>query len=322
MNKYSEFKVRPIGSVLTEAKKEVQESRAGRTRVLKTRWKSVNKMLLGGFYFGQTYLIAGASGHGKSYLVNMLLRDFANASINGTLPFQFKILHFGFEMSASAEILRRITSMTGISYTKLLSVENKLSDEQFESVEKSLVNLRNEEIYFVETPGSRFQIYETIKAFKAKFPDHELVVSVDHMLLVTPEPGEDEIQLQAEVSKLFIQIRKEFHTMNLLVSQLNDKIEGENRRDPSKPSLHYPTKTDLHGSKQGYQAADCVLVIHCPELLNLEYYGKENFPTRGLVALHQIKQRHGIAGFTLMRNNLESGTFEDWERPVISYSIP
>lgn len=321
MTKFSEFKVRPIGSVLTEAKAQVQDSRQGKTKVLRTRWQRVNRMLLGGFYFGQTYLIAGASGHGKSYLVNMLLRDFTNQQINGNLPFNFKILHFGFEMAASAEVLRRITSMTGLSYTKLLSVEDKLSDHEYDLVQRSLVTLKNEEIYFVETPGSRFQVYETIKAFKQRFPDSELVVSLDHTLLVTPEPGEDEIQLMAEVSKLFIQIRKEFHTMNLLVSQLNDKIEGENRRDPAKPSLHYPTKTDLHGSKQGYQAADCVLVIHRPELLNLEYYGKENFPTRDLVALHQIKQRNGVSGFTLMKNNLEKGTFDDWEIPQVSYSL-
>lgn len=247
MSGYSEFNVRPIGAVLTEARKQVKSSREGKNLILKTRWHRVNRMLLGGFYFGQTYLIAGASGHGKSYFLNMLLRDFTNPAFNAVVPFKFKILHFGFEMAASAEILRRITSMTGIPYTKLLSVEDKLTDAEYSNVEKSMINLKNEEIYFVETPGSRYQIYETIKKFKERFPDYELVVSLDHMLLVTPEPGEDEIQSVAEVSKMFIQIRKEFKTLNLIIGQLNDKIEGENRRDPAKPSLHYPTKTDLHG---------------------------------------------------------------------------
>lgn len=246
--RYSELKVRSIGQVLTETDRQIQRFRKGEKLCLKTRWSGFNNMLLGGMYFGQTYLVAGASGHGKSYLVNMLQRDFMNKALNGNFPGKFKILHFGFEMPASAEVLRRVSGETKLSYKRLLSIDAPLSDAQYDEVKMQLVKFKDEEIYFVESPGSRFQIYATIKAFKEKFPDCELVVSLDHMLLCLPESGEDEIQLIAEVSKLFIQIRKEFRTLNILVGQLNDKIEDARRRDPSAPGLHYPTKTDIHGS--------------------------------------------------------------------------
>jgi len=117
----------------------------------------------------------------------------------------------------------------------------------------------------------------------------------------------------AELGKMCIEIRKRFGAMVLLLSQLNDKIEGERRRDPDAPNLHYPLKTDIHGSKQLYHAADVVMVVHQPALLGLETYGRKNLPTRNLVALHCLKNRHGQAGITLLKNNLRHGTFEDWD---------
>lgn len=317
--KYSELKVRTIGQVLTETNRQIDKFRRGEKLCLRTRWSGLNTMLLGGFYFGQTYLLAGASGHGKSYFINMLLRDFTDRKINRGFPAKFKMLHFGFEMPASAEILRRVSGVTKLSYNKLLSIESPLSDAQYEEVKAQLVRFKDEEIYFVESPGSRFQIYATIKAFREKFPDDELVITLDHMLLTLPEPGEDEIQLLAEVSKMFIQIRKEFNSLNILVGQLNDKIEDSRRRDPAAPGLHYPTKTDIHGSKQAYQAADVVMIIHRPELLNLESYGPRRFPTKNLVALHTLKNRNGESGLTLFTQDLAHGSFVPWEAPVAGY---
>lgn len=298
--------------VLAETNRQVKNFREGKQLCLKSRWSNVNRMLLGGFYFGQTYLIAGASGHGKSYFVNILLRDFTNIRLNGSFPKKIRILHFGFEMAASAEVLRRVSGMTQKTYSDLLSINNPLSDDDYTLVFNKLVGLKEEPLYFVETPCSRFEMYHKIAEFKREFPNDELVVSVDHMLLVNAEKGEDEIQAIAEISKLFIQIRKEFKTLNLLVGQLNDKIEDQRRRDPNAGALHYPTKTDIHGSKQAYQAADVVMVLHRPELLNLDYYGKHKFPTKDLVALHTLKNRNGDSGMTRLKQNLSRGTIEEW----------
>ena len=101
--------------------------------------------------------------------------------------------------------------------------------------------------------------------------------------------------------------------MNILLGQLNDKIESEKRLDPTNPSLHYPTKTDIHGSKQIYHAVDVAMVIHQPSLLHLEYYGKKDIPTNNLVALHVLKNRKGEQGLTLLKNNLVNGKFDEWD---------
>lgn len=298
------------------AANEISEARSGNRLVMASRWDKLNYMLLGGFQFGQTYMLCGASGHGKSYMLNMLLRDFTNPTLQKDVS-KTRILHFSFEMSAAAEMTRRISTLTGISYRKLMSADRPLTAEEHGIVASAAERLKNEPIYFVETPGNRQQIRDTIDRMKQKFPDDDLVVTLDHTLLAQSMPGENEIQTLAELGKMFIDIRKEFGTLNILLSQLNDKIESSSRRDPSVPSLHFPTKTDIHGSKQLYHAADVCLVMHQPALLGLEVYGPDRVPTmtedgKNLISLHVLKNRHGTQGYTRMIANLENGRIDPW----------
>ena len=313
---YSELPIQTSKLASTTAAADITDARAGNRVVMSSRWDKLNYMLLGGFQFGQTYMLCGASGHGKSYMLNMLLRDFTNPTLQRDVT-KTRILHFSFEMSAAAEMTRRISTLTGISYRKLLSADRPLTGEEHEIVKSAAARLETEPIYFVENPGNRQQIRETIDRMKQKFPDDDLVVTLDHTLLATPMPGENEIQTLAELGKMFIDIRKEFNTLNILLSQLNDKIESSGRRDPSVPSLHFPTKTDIHGSKQLYHAADVCLVMHQPALLGLEVYGPDRVPTmtedgKNLISMHVLKNRHGTQGYTRMIANLENGRIDPW----------
>jgi len=227
-----------------------------------------------------------------------------------------KILHFGFEMHAKDEMIRKMSQLNDIDYRKLVSSDKPLTIQELTLIRKTYDRMKNENIFYVETPSTRNKIYITIQEFCKEFKDSKIVISLDHTLLVTPNAGENEIQLLAELGKMFIQIRKEFDTCNILVGQMNDKMESKERRDPTNPALHYPTKTDIHGSKQIYHAADIVLVLHQPILLNLEYYGKKRFPTQDLVALHCLKNRTGTAGLTRLKNNLQNGRFDTYENKL------
>ncbi len=304
--------IKPILTVLKEADSIIKDGMSIEQNCLKTRWLGVNRLLNGGFRFGNNYFLAGASGHGKSFFLNMILQDFFDPALNQLYVKPFRVLHFGFEMSAADEMLRRMSSACDISYQDLLGAFTKLTPQQYDFVKSKLKQLKDMPLFFVENPTTRYKMYDTISKFKTKFPDDNLVVSIDHTLLVQSEPGENEIETLAGIGKLFIEIRKEFNTMNLLLGQLNDKIESEKRLDPSNPSLHYPTKTDIHGSKQLYHAADVVMVVHQPSLLHLEYYGKKNIPTKDLVALHFLKNRKGTQGLTLLKNNLSNGKFDEY----------
>ena len=311
--RFTSLQIKTADQAIKEADKFLEEGALNKRPFLATRWQKVNTMLLGGFHFGQTYFLAGASGHGKSFFVNMLHTDFTSYYLGNQ---DIKVLHFSFEMHAKDEMIRKISQLNDVDYRKLGSPDKPLSMEELDLIRETYSRMKNNNVYYVETPSTRDRIYATINDFCNEFKDSKVVVSLDHTLLVTPTAGENEIQSLAELGKMFIQVRKEFGTCNILVGQMNDKMESKERRDPTNPSLHYPTKTDIHGSKQIYHSADVVMVLHQPALLNLEYYGKKRFPTTDLVALHCLKNRTGTAGLTRLRNNLQHGRFDTYEEKL------
>ena len=91
----SKLQVRPMSAVVESTQTTIHNYMDGKIPVMKTRWDKVNKMLLGGMQFGMVYVVAGASGHGKSFFANMLHTDFTSNYLGNQ---DVKVLHFSFEM--------------------------------------------------------------------------------------------------------------------------------------------------------------------------------------------------------------------------------
>lgn len=310
MRKNSEtLPITHISQALDRAKSDILEGISDEQSGLRCRWDRINKALLGSWRFDNVYMLAGASGSGKSYILNMLHQDFCNPEFNSNFKKPFLILHFGFEMSASDEVLRTLTTLSQKSYAELLSAHKRLED--YEAVIQQLDVLKDRQIYYVETSGNLQQIYNTIKAFKERFSNHELVITLDHTLLTEIRDEKSEIELLANLARLEIDVRKQFKSLNIIVSQLNDKIEDPKRI--ANKALHFPTKTDIHGSKQMYWACDYVWVAHRPESLNIEKYGRMHYPTEGLIAMHLIKSRKGVPGLVRLKEKLSEGKIIQWE---------
>jgi replicative DNA helicase len=281
----------------------------------------MNKLMLGGMRFNNLILLAGPSGGGKSMFLNILHRDFLNPDLNAGFKYPFRILHFNFEMSAGDEMLRAVSGMVNLSYGDLLSSDISLTKDQYDSVKTNMQQLVNDKLYYVDKAGTRNQVRETIYKFHARFPDEKLVITLDHSLLVKTLDEKDEIELMAELGKMFIEVRKDLGALIIMIGQLNDKIEDPRRRDPF---MNYPTKTDLHGSKQIYHAADVVLVLNRPELLNIEAYGPKRYPTRDGLFLHCLKQRKGDVGLIRYTHDFAHGNiYELKDAPqTVSASVP
>lgn len=307
------FKPLPIkdsAQAAADADAVLREGMSGQQLALFSRHSKVNKALLGGFRFDNTYIIGGTSGSGKSYYLNQLLRDF-RSDLNINFSKKFKVLQFAFEMNAYGEALRAASGETSVSYRQALSADEPLTQANYNLIRAYLDKFRDFEIYYVEASGNVDQIYATIYEFKRKFPDHELIIGMDHTLLSDYRDERDEIQLVTNVSRMFLKVRKELHTMNLIIAQLNADIEDKERI--INPALHYPKRKDLHGSKAVYRDADFVSVLHNPESLGIKFYGTESIPTQGLIAWHLIKARHGDVGLVRMKNKLSEGKIEQIE---------
>ena len=310
---YNILPIIPISTAIQAADAEIVKAMSGQQVGLLCRWPKLNKALNGGFRFGDFYLLAGASGSGKSMFLNMLLLDFCSQAINGSFPYKFKILHFAFEMPSKVEVLRSFSSISGFNYGRLVDPSNPLTDPELATLKLVTQELRhNDLIHYVEHTGRVGDIIETSKEFAKQNPGYKIVISLDHTILADYDDENSEVQLVSNLTKVGIVLRKEIDAMVIYVGQLNDKIEDIERRDPMKPQLHYPTKRDIHGSKSAYRDADCVIVIHAPEQLGINNYGKHGYETKGLLALHLLKMRNGTPGIIRLRQDLSKGIIQQW----------
>jgi hypothetical protein len=293
----------------------IEQERDGKQRGLYSRWNNLNRGVLKYFRFGYATLIAGLSGSGKSYIMNMLLDDFTNPELNGGyIHFEDVVcLHFGFEMKASDEIIRNISGKIDVPYSFILSSHydealqdyNVLNDSQFEAIKAQIEKLRDRPIHYINEVGTLSQIWDTVNHYKERNRRAKIIVSLDHTLLTKRGTNEkNEIDLIAATGILAMALSK-MGCMVVLLGQLNGNIENPLRYQ-SKTS-HYPIRTDIHGSNQLYNAMDNVLIPHRPELLGLATYGRHNLVTSKLVHGCLLKSRFGKAGNLWFREELQKG---------------
>jgi len=304
--------VKHISKASEEAIHRVERRREGRQDYVKTRWNKLNSILLGGINFSSIYIIAGLMGTGKSYVRMLIQQDAFDQKINGKCEVSYVWLHFNFEMVASSEVMRLAGTAMGMSFYDLLSVEKKLEDENFERFKKILESLRDFPVYTCDVPGNVYQIYETIRkvAEKPGFENKQIIVSIDHTLLVQRFDEPDENRVMAELASVAIRVKKEFRAAVILLSQLKTTLQTSDRK---KPENQYPIADDIFGSKTIPQAADFIVILHRPELLNLVEYGPEKYPTEGLLAFHIVKNRDGYPGLIRMKHDLSKGIIRQWE---------
>lgn len=302
---YKPLEIISQGEAISRANKKIYQAMVTEYPGLITRWSKVNYAVGGSFRFGEISYILGASGSGKSFFLNMMREDFAGP-MNAHFPKPFKILAFTFEMGADDEVIRTYSSQMKTSYSELMSSHKKITKEYYEQIKEASVAVDNDIIYYVESTGNREQILSTVDSFHQSFPKHNLVITLDHTLLMEYLDEQGEVDLINRMSRLAIYLKKRYHACVILLGQLNDKIEQPERI--ANPILHYPKKTDIHGGKSVYMAADTIMIIHRPEMLQIQAYGQKHFPAQDLVALHILKSRlNGTEGVIRMRQDFAHG---------------
>lgn len=289
-----------------EARQKVSLERSGKQLGLLTRFPNINEAMLKYWRFGQVTMIAGASGSGKSAILNMIEDDFANnieGGINQNFKSDYLIVACKYEMTAADELLRTISGKMEKSYGYLLSSEmvdtntkkyNTITDEEFDDVTKRLEVLSKRPIVFIELAGNLYQLYATIAKIREEQPQRKIVITIDHSLLSAKLDEKDDLALMANTAKFAMNAKKILGCMVIFLNQLNGNIEASVRKE--NPNLHYPQKTDVHCGNQLFWACDDVWIFHRPELLEIDVYGKRKIPTKDLIHGLQVKSRFGTTG--------------------------
>ena len=297
--------IRPMSVVAQEAINYIRGRREHNIVSLKTRWEKFNKQCMGGIEPNTVYTIAGISGTGKSSWVNSLTTDIIDLNPTEDIV----ILNFSLEMVGFRQVGRTLSSKLRKTTSDLYSSEKDLDDETFKRVIAVSNQLKEYPIYFVDNPGTPSEVEKTIKNFYetyVKGSKKHFIIVYDHTLL-TKQVG-SVIETTSELERVFIQAKKYPMTSVIQIAQMNRNIESSERIN--NPSSHYPMRSDLSSSDAMFQASDYVLVMHRPEILNIQEYGPNRLPTQNKVYMHMLKNRDAgkpcILEFEndLMYNNL------------------
>ncbi len=297
--------IRPMSVVAQEAVNYIAGRREHNITSLKTRWMKFNKQCMGGIEPNTVYTIAGISGSGKSSMANLIQTDIIDLNPNEDVI----VLTFSLEMVGFRQVGRTLSNKLRRTTSTLYSSETDLDESTFKDVINVSNQLKKYPIYFVDNPNTPTQVNNIIQWFYNKYvkdTNKHFVIIYDHALLTKQEGST--IETISELERVFIQTKKLPLTSVIQLAQMNRNIEQPERIN--NPLSHYPMRSDLSSSDSIFQASDYVIVMHRPEILNIQEYGPNHLPVNNKVYLHMLKNRDAgkpcILEFEndLMYNNL------------------
>lgn len=278
--------IRSMSVVANEAVRYIAGRRNNEIVSLKTRWSKFNKQCMGGIEPNTVLTIAGISGSGKSSFANLITTDVIDLNPQEDII----VLNFSLEMVGFRQVGRTLSNKLRRTTSTLYSSEKSLDDETFRKVISVTNQLKEYPIYFIDSPTTPTQveniIYEFYNTYVKGTNKHFLII-YDHALL-TKQVGSI-LETISELERVFIQIKKLPMTSVIQLAQMNRNIEAPERIN--NPMSHYPMRSDLSSSDAIFQASDYVCVIHRPEILNIQEYGKSKLSTTNKVYIHMLKNR-------------------------------
>ncbi len=292
-----------IEQSVTTSINEVRTGMLGKRPVFPTKWKRLNKNLLGGLQPGKMYVIAGRPGVGKSAFSNQMIFDL----LDNELKEKVVVLYWSFEMPGHQQILRAGSKDVKKEVLDLLSVEEKLSEQDYQLYKDKVSKYKKYPIYFNNIPRNIEYIKEANVEITNRNPNARIINIFDHSRLVVGR-AESELQRLNELSKGCMWMQAKMGVINILLSQLNRNIEQEHRAK----AQYQPLLTDLFGGDSIGQDAHVVMMLQRPyDLYGItETYCNED-PV-GLLAVHVEKNRDGLLG--MIPFEAEMATFTINER--------
>jgi len=291
-----------INKAISSSLHQVEAGINGKRQVYPTKWKRLNKNLLGGLQPGKMYVIAGRPGVGKSAFSNQLIFDLLDNNRNKNLL----VLYWSFEMPGYQQIIRAGSKGTGKEVSELLSVEQKLDRAAYEAFKEEVLKYAHYPIYFNNIPRDMEFIKNANIEITNKKPDHIIVNIFDHSRLILSDQ-EHELQKLNEVSKGCMWMQAKLGVINVLLSQLNRNIEQEHRAK----AQYQPLLTDLFGGDSIGQDAHVVMMLQRPhDLYGITdlYCGED--PIK-LLAIHIEKNRDGLLGMIPYETDMSTFTINE-----------
>ena len=293
---------RSIANSVTTSLNEVKKGMLGKRIVYPTKWKRLNRNLLGGLQPGKMYVIAGRPGVGKSAFSNQMIFDLLDNNSTKNLM----VLYWSFEMPGHQQILRAGAKDVKKEVMDLLSVQTKLRQDEYDLYEKKVTAYTEYPIYFNNIPRNIEYIKQTNEEIAQFYPETLVINVYDHSRLILSK-ADTELQKLNQISKGCMWMQAKMGVINILLSQLNRNIEQEHRAR----NQYQPLLTDLFGGDSIGQDAHVVMMLQRP----FDLYGITDLycdeEPEGLLAVHVEKNRDGLLGMIPFEADLSTFTINE-----------
>lgn len=242
-------------------------------------------------------IIAGRPAMGKTSFALSLAK---NAAVDYKIPIGF----FSLEMNNVQLVNRLISNTCRIKGSKILN--GQLAPDEWERLDKNLVQLTGAPIYIDDTPG--LSVFELrTKARRLVREKGVQIIMIDYLQLMNAN-GMRFNNRQEEVSTISRSLKglaKELYIPIIALSQLNRTVENREGQgiDGKRPQL-----SDLRESGAIEQDADMVVFVHRPEYYHILQDEKGN-NLKGMAQIIIAKHRKGATKDVLLTFKGEYTTF-------------
>lgn len=254
LRKGTEFK--PIQDVLLKAQADLEKlaQTKGEITGLPSGFYDLDRVT-SGFHPNELIIIAARPAMGKTAFAN-------NIATNIAINTDKTVAIFNLEMSAEQLIMRMLSSVGQINFTKLIS--GRLEHQDWKRINEAISRLSDTNIYLDDTPGMTIA---EIRAKCRRLASSEKglgIVVIDYLQLVSGSAryAGNRQQEIAEISRSLKTLALELHIPIIALAQLSRSVEG---RDDKRPLL-----SDLRESGSIEQDADIVAFLY-----REDYYTKE-----------------------------------------------
>jgi len=272
-----------------EAIEYIKQRHNGISNSIKTPWSKFNDALLDGFEWNTLTVIAARPSTGKTLFKDQIISEAFNLNPNEN----FRVLEFQFEMSAKASAIRHFSAKTQMSYKQILSVNNKLKQEDFNKLELIKKQRIENNVDFIDIPLNINQMKDQIDLYFNKY-NTKTIITLDHTLLVKKLGNQNTLDKLYELGEFFTEYKKKYPCLFIVLSQLN-----RNSEDPLRAVQgtygNYITGDDIAGADAMLQHADNLIGINRPAMKRIRQYGPEKFiiDNENILVFHFLKVRNG-----------------------------
>ncbi len=243
--------------------------------------------ITGGFKKGEFIVVAARPSMGKTAFS---LQMISNISKNKNTAF------FSLEMPVDSIIKRLVSLESSLSQNIFRNYKN-IPQNNVELINKSLVYLKNKNIWIDDTPGLRINdLIWKIKKLNSSIPGGLDIVFIDYLQLIESDGKvENRQQSISNISRSLKTLARELNIPVVSLSQLSRRVET---REEKRPMM-----SDLRESGAIEQDSDVIILLYRPN-----YYSKEkNSSTLEELEAIVAKNRNGKVDTAYLDMNMENG---------------